>query len=142
MYWCKDDVNESWFIIAPNEFLAHDFHGCSEGMDIMIQSQFYADKMKERDDEYKNSSNIDDYADYIIVDEVLCLPKGFLKEDDIIFNNEGECRHAQIEDLEKLGFKIVDDGKISHQRIIKYENKIYTEGSMEMMINLSRQEMN
>ena len=143
LYWIKylnveDKINEQWFVISRYESNAHDFHGDYMGLDFMVNSLTYENILKkesyEKDIEYNPSSDIDDYEDCIIVEEVLKLPPNFLKKNDQIFQDKLLSRYAQIEDLKKLEFKIIDDGEITSQKIVKYKNKIYKEGSKVIKI--------
>lgn len=47
------------------------------------------------------------------------------------FNGPPPC-HAQIEDLDALGFEIADD--YPHQRVVRYKGETFVEGFMEALV--------
>ena len=53
-------------------------------------------------------------------------------------NGEPPC-HAQMRELLALGFK--DDGSIPNQRSVRFEGKTYTEGILESIIDLGREQL-
>jgi hypothetical protein len=53
-------------------------------------------------------------------------------------NGEPPC-HAQMRELLALGFK--DDGSVPNQRSVHFEGKTYTEGSLESLVELGRQQL-
>ena len=53
-------------------------------------------------------------------------------------NGEPPC-HAQMRELLALGFK--DDGSVPNQRSVRFEGKAYTEGILESLVELGRQQL-
>jgi len=53
-------------------------------------------------------------------------------------NGEPPC-HAQMRELLALGFQ--DDGSIPNQRSVRFEGKTYTEGILESIIDLGREQL-
>lgn len=149
LYWVEDNVDEKWFVISTSEEFAHDYHSYYEGLDTHFKTSFFKDKLEKYYEEHEDDRIYDDLEidddiknimDFVHVTEVLELPKNYLLEDDALLKDDCKARHAQIIDLIRLGFNIIDDGDISCQRIVKYNNIKYQEGDMEMMIQLSKNE--
>jgi hypothetical protein len=53
-------------------------------------------------------------------------------------NGEPPC-HAQMRELMALGFE--DAGSVPNQRSLRFEGKIYTEGILESLVELKREQM-
>ena len=55
------------------------------------------------------------------------------------FQNGNPPCHAQMRELLALGFK--DDGSVPNQRSVRYEGTTYTEGILESIVELGRQQL-
>jgi hypothetical protein len=117
LYWVTTpDHDEDWFILARSPESAAEFHTSYEGYD------------SERAE-----------AELIlpsVVGVVLDQPEPHNK---VYWTSYP--RHAQLEDLQKFGFAIVNDGKVSSRRIVRLAGRTFQEGDLEVAVAAARRKM-
>src|SRR5215469_6762248 len=110
LYWVTTpDGDEDWFILAHSRKEAEDFHESGEG---------YEEGNAEAELILSNVRGV-----------VLDRPEPHTRDYWTSYP-----RHAQLEDLQKFGFEVINDGQVSSRRIVRLAGRTFSEGDLELLV--------